>query len=178
MDFLKNAYPWTIVVHCSDEIHLTPGVFGYPERQDSLQESHHERPGKRLYFHLLYHLLGGRFLQSLSMCWRNTWQKALPISRINGKVRQFSSGINPVTGADTYLSAGCDIQDAGSYTSRWCDLLFHVEWSFLFHGPLKMASHCDLACQVPENRPIFDARQTISGISQKHAWKSYEIMKY
>mmetsp|Transcript_48411 Transcript_48411/g.67265 ORF Transcript_48411/g.67265 Transcript_48411/m.67265 type:complete len:248 (-) Transcript_48411:66-809(-) len=27
-------------------------------------------------------------------------------------------GINPVTGADTYLSAGCDIQDAGSYTSR------------------------------------------------------------
>ena len=28
-------------------------------------------------------------------------------------------GKNPVTGADTYLSAGCDIADAGSYTSRW-----------------------------------------------------------
>lgn len=27
-------------------------------------------------------------------------------------------GKNPVTGADTYLSAGCDIADAGSYTSR------------------------------------------------------------
>lgn len=60
-----------------------------------------------------------------------------------------SSGINPVTGADTYLSAGCDIQDAGSYTSQWCDLLFHVEWSFLFHGPLKMASHCDLVLSGP-----------------------------
>eukprot|EP00438_Fugacium_kawagutii_P012639 Skav215594 [mRNA] locus=scaffold666:183062:195203:+ [translate_table: standard] len=27
-------------------------------------------------------------------------------------------GTNPVTGADTYLSAGCDIQDAGGYTTR------------------------------------------------------------
>ena len=31
----------------------------------------------------------------------------------------FFGGQNPVTGADTFLSAGCDIADAGSYSSRW-----------------------------------------------------------
>lgn len=129
MDFLKNAYPWTIVVHCSDEIHLTPGVFGYPERQDSLQESHHERPGKRLYFHLLYHLLGGRFLQSLSMCWRNTWQKALPISRINGKVRQFHQAsilwlAQTLTSARGAISRMLDLIPAGDVI--FCSMLNEV----------------------------------------------------
>ena len=45
MNFLKSPPP---VNHCPLAVVIKftsiSGVFGYPERQDSLQESHHERP--------------------------------------------------------------------------------------------------------------------------------------
>lgn len=63
-------------------------------------------------------------IQSVKILCSNPTMKGVQLSQLTYEHPSHIShdtwrGKNPVTGADTYLSAGCDIADAGSYTSRW-----------------------------------------------------------
>ena len=80
------------------ELHpAKPGIFGYPEREDSVQQPNHER-----------HCNLDPYHPRSAIC-----------NRISRDLLQVTvRGKNPVTGADTFLSEGCVFADAGSYASR------------------------------------------------------------